>query len=152
MVIRQIAIEGEKAKNMNKLLMLLLLDIFSIFIISCNNTSVASTPDNDLISNHVYQNHYFSFSLPLPENWSIADSETKEKLSQTVEEAVVKNDPALEAEVDKAVKRNYHLLLVSQYPINAGVTANPSISIAAESVSQFPSIKNGAIGDNLRKR
>ena len=114
---------------MNKFLIGLLLGLVSVFIISCNNTSVTSTPDDDLISNNIYQNNYFSFSLPLPENWAIADNETEEKLSQTVKEIVVKNDPELEVEVDKAAKRSYQLLLISQHPIKTGDASNAVILI-----------------------
>jgi hypothetical protein len=128
---------------MNKIFTPLLLGIISVFIISCNNTVPTSTPDDELIANNVYQNNYFSFSLPLPENWVVADSGVEEKLSQAAKD-VVKNNPALEAKVDEAAKRNYQLLFVSQYPLGAAVKSNPFISITAENVAQFPSIKTGA--------
>jgi hypothetical protein len=126
-----------------RLFRLLILGIISILVASCNNSVATSTPDEGVISNNVYENKYFSFSLPLPDGWAVADSKAKESMRQTSKELVAKDDPALEAAMNKAEQTTYQLLTLSEKPIGTSPSPNPSIIVGAEKVSQVPSIKNG---------
>lgn len=118
---------------------LLVLGIILVVIVGCSESGVSS-PDDDVISNNIYENKYFSFSLPLPDGWIVADSQAIEVMWQT--EMFAKNNPTPEATVAKAKQTTYHLLFISQKPIEIP-HSDPSILIEAEKVSQNPNIKDG---------
>ncbi len=93
----------------------------------------ASGPDDDLLEDNIYRNNYFSFQLPIPHEWHIADDQTIQNLRQSAENLTE----------EKSWEIDYFLLLVSEYPAGTLSDSNPSMSIAAENVSRFAGISNG---------
>jgi hypothetical protein len=115
----------------------------SLMVIGCNSPIATSLPDDDLISHNVYENKYFSFSLPLPDGWHVADNKTEEYIRQTSKQAIVENAPTLETALKEVEKTTYQLLILSQYPIGSSGNTNPYLIVGAEKVSQVPGIKSG---------
>jgi hypothetical protein len=93
----------------------------------------ASGPDDDSLEDNAYTNNYFSFQLPIPDDWYIADDQTIQNLRQAAENYTAGN----------LGKIDYLLLMVSQLPAGTSGDSNPSLSIAAESLSRFAKVNNG---------
>jgi len=97
------------------------------------NPARASGPDDDLLEDNIYRNNYFSFQLPIPNEWHIADDQIIQNLQQATENLTE----------EKSGKIDYFLLLVSEYPAGTLSASNPSMSIGAENLSRFAGVSNG---------
>lgn len=114
-------------------LRMLLWAMLSLGILYQVNPARASGPDDDLLEDNIYRNNYFSFQLPIPDEWHIADDQTIQNLRQSTENLTE----------EKSEKIDYFLLLVSEYPAGTLSNSNPSMSIGAENLSRFAGVSNG---------
>src|ERR1041385_4509317 len=101
-----------------------------------------TTPDDARIANNVYSNAFFGLTLPIPKDWSVANRETLDE-TQKIGRQMLAKDKGMEKALAVAEKKTFQLLLISEKPVGAPVTSNPSLILAAERVAHMPGIKTG---------
>jgi len=81
------------------------------------------------LSNNVFRNHFFGFSMELPENWHRLDREDIETAKNIGAESIKANDAKANAAVEKASAGVVPLLLYTKEPLGAG--GNAAVGIEA---------------------
>lgn len=88
-----------------------------------------------------YTNTYFRVTVPIPEDWHAQDRKSIEEMEDLGGDLIAGDNASMRASLDAAEQNTLTLLSVFEQPIGAPVMFNPSVSIVAEKVSQFPGIK-----------
>lgn len=92
------------------------------------------------ITDSVYQNRYFGFSLELPEGWFVQNREGLERIQETGKDLLSGDDKSLKSFFEAGEKNSFNLLGIHQYPPGAPVDFNPTLLCVAEKTRQFPGI------------
>lgn len=100
------------------------------------------SPDKGIVNDGTYFNHFFNFSLPIPEGWAVAGTATEEYMMEAGK-AVMASDPRMNAATEMSAQNVYQLLTISEFEIGAAVESNPTFVLYAERVSHAPGIKTG---------
>jgi len=114
------------------------------WISACGESSTSTTPASDTLSDGAYTNHYFGFSMKLPEGWSVASRETNDSMRDLGSATLSGGSEAKKAALEEMLKSSYQLLTVSEHAIGSPVDSNPLLQVVAERVSQFPGIRDGS--------
>ena len=99
--------------------------------------------DFGTLSNSVYQNKYFGFSVTLPKDWSVQDQKARRQLTKKGAQLVAGDNKNLEAVVKASELQTVNLITVFEHPLGSPVAYNPSIVGVAEMVRELPGIKRG---------
>ncbi|MCB0704186.1 MAG: hypothetical protein KDC34_02710 [Saprospiraceae bacterium] len=113
-------------------------------LIGCNSQS--TTPegfDYGSIEKGVYRNHFFNFSIDVPEDWSVQSDEMMDELSEAGTDMIAGDNKSLKQDLDAAEINTAYLLTVFKYEVGAPVDFNPSYLFVAENLSMAPTIRNG---------
>ncbi len=94
-------------------------------------------------SETIYTHDFFGFKIEIPEDWVIQDKDSLERIANLGREMITGDDKNLEAVIKASELQVLNLLVAFKYPLGAPVDFNPSISIIAENVGNFPGITNG---------
>lgn len=92
----------------------------------------------------VYRNDYFKFSVTLPSDWSVQDSEAQARLQEEGAAAVAADDKSVKRMQRTAERQSVNLFQVFEHPVGSPVEFNPSITAVAERVQHMPGIKRGS--------
>jgi len=109
-----------------------------LFVGGCTKSSPFLTVTDGLISEELYRNNYFFFSIPIPPNWTIADAQTDAMISEKIRNNLEEYDPDLIDETDSV---GIGLLTISKYPLGTEAS-NPNIRISAEYVAQYHDLED----------
>ena len=120
------------------------LSIFIAAITMACGSADQRSPKDGTLTDSLYENTYFGFTLPLPTGWSVATPQTEEHLREVGRNTMADADPQLQASIDAASAKSFQLLTVSEHPVGSAVPFNPMIMIAAENIAHAPGIKTGA--------
>jgi len=99
--------------------------------------------DFGTLSNSVYRNEYFGFSVTFPKDWSVQDQEAQRRLMKKGVQLVAGDDRNLKAMVKASELQTVNLFAVFEHPVGSPVAYNPSIMALAEIVRELPGIKRG---------
>jgi len=113
------------------------------FSAAVSNGQQASTPDHGGVSNGVYSNKFFGFSVTYPKDWVVHGDATNVRLKELGKERATTTGAMSAASSEVVLKNTYQLLTVFQYPMGASVEVNPSFMLLAEKVNHAPGIVNG---------
>ena len=123
--------------------------LVSILILFCfsapvSNGQQASTPDDGGVSNGVYSNKFFGFSVTYPKDWVVHGDATNVRLKELGKERATTTGAMSAASSEVVLKNTYQLLTTFQYPMGAPkVEVNSGFMLVAEKVSHAPGIVNG---------
>jgi hypothetical protein len=96
------------------------------------------------ITDSVYENRYFGFSLRLPEGWFVQNRAGLERIQETGKDLLSGDDKSLKSLFEAGEKSSFNLLGIHQHPPGAPVDFNPTLLCVAEKTEQFPGIAKGA--------
>ncbi len=113
-----------------------------ILIVGCEKKA-SSEIDYGTVTDSVYRNEYFRFSVAIPPGWSIQDQETRQQVVQAGTNALAGDDANLKAALKAAEQQTVHLLMAFEHPIGSPVEFNPGIMCIAERVRDLPGITRG---------
>jgi hypothetical protein len=99
--------------------------------------------DFGTLSNSVYRNKYFGFSVTLPKDWSVQDQKAQRRLMKKGVQLVAGDDKNIKAVVKASELQTVNLFAVFEHPVGSPVAYNPSIMSTAEMVRELPGIKRG---------
>jgi hypothetical protein len=106
--------------------------LLSLFLFVCC-ASPPEKPDKGVLTDHVYTNAYFDFSIEIPEGWVIHSEEEREKLSDAGKENLRESNPEMAAKIDSAEQDVLQLLSVFKFKVDAtSEQFNPSLIIMSE--------------------
>ena len=98
--------------------------------------------DYGKVVNGVYSNDYFNMRVPFDDSWDVQSEEERKEISDLGKELV--EDEDLKRALDASSINNASLFSAYKYEVGSNLGYNPSISIIAENISQFPQIKHGS--------
>ena len=129
---------------MKRSLLLIAIVMLSCLAAPVSNAQQASTPDDGGVSNGVYSNKFFGFSVTYPKDWVVHGDATNIRLKELGKERATTTGAMSAASSEIVLKNTYQLLTTFQYPMGApNVEVNPSFMLVAENVSHAPGIVNG---------
>lgn len=99
--------------------------------------------DFGTLSDSIYTNKYFGFSVKLPKDWNVQDQDVQKRLMNTGAELVAGNDKNLKAMVKASELQSVNLFATFEHPVGSPVEFNPSIMSVAELTRDLPGIKRG---------
>lgn len=99
--------------------------------------------DYGTVSNSVYKNQYFGFSVTLPKDWSLQDQKGQQRLMKKGTQLMTGDDDTLKAIVKASELQTVNLFAAFQHPLGTPVAFNPSILSIAEMTRELPGIKRG---------
>jgi hypothetical protein len=117
--------------------------LLAICLAACGPAELPALPTDSAVSNGTYINSYFGLSIPIPDGWFIASTDSEEFLREVGGDALVGDDAMLKAALEASKKTTFQLLTVSEYELGAPVTFNPNLMVLAERVSHTPGVKSG---------
>lgn len=128
------------------MLKIIFTEIFFLFVVSTTTYAQVQPANFDYgkVENNKFTNSYFNFEMPVPADWFIQSKEETKNMMQTGREMVAGDDENLKAVFDASEINSAFLLTVFKYEQGAAVEFNPSISILAENLKNYPGIKTGA--------
>jgi hypothetical protein len=97
------------------------------------------------LSNNVFRNHFFGFSMELPPNWQRSDTEDIETAKNISAESLKSKNAKANAQVDEAYLSVRPLLLYTKEPLGSGDNAAIGID-AYRQLSKFVTAKMVAEG------
>jgi hypothetical protein len=113
------------------------------FLVPLSQAQQNITPDNGSVTNGVYSNRFFGFSVAYPKDWVVHGEATNTRLKEIGKERAASTG-AMSAAASEVILRNtYQLLTTFQYPLGAAVETNPGFMLVAERVSHAPAIVTG---------
>jgi hypothetical protein len=118
--------------------------LFAIIASTCYSQSKPIDFDYGRIENSKYLNSYFDFEITIPANWIIQNKEQMERIAEAGTDLVVGDNANLKAAVKASEINSANLLVVYQYERGAAVDYNPSFTLVAENIRDFPGIKTGS--------
>jgi hypothetical protein len=118
--------------------------IICLFTISCNNQGNPKIFDYGQVENMKYTNTYFDFEITLPDDWKFQSKDQLDNLNNRGRDLLAGDNETLKTALKASEINNAILLSANQYEAGAPVDYNPSISIVAENIKNFPGIKNGS--------
>lgn len=118
--------------------------LFAIIASTCYSQSKPIDFDYGRIENSKYLNSYFDFEITIPANWINQNKEQMERIAKAGTDLVVGDNANLKAAVKAAEINSANLLVVYQYKRGAAVDFNPSFTLVAENIRDFPGIKTGS--------
>jgi phosphomevalonate kinase len=107
-----------------------------VAMLSCRHSSkIPDDFDYGKIENGVYNNNYFQFKIPVPENWAVQTREQVQQLQKQDGEAVSTNNSELRSTIKAAdVQAAILLTVLKNKPENSLNEFNSSFIILAENV------------------
>lgn len=135
-----------KAFKISLLLLIPVIGMALLPLCGCDKIKEAiatSEIDFGTITNSVYQNNYFGFSVTFPQDWSIQDQTEQRQLMVKGSHALYGDSSKGQAVLNAAALQVVNLFAVSQYPMGSHVEFNSSILSMAERVRQAPDVKTG---------
>lgn len=115
----------------------------TIVLNSCNNENIPANFDYGRIENNTYINSFFDFEMTLPDGWVVQTKEQMENMANTGKTLVAGDNSKMKAILKASEINTANLLSVFQFEQGAAVMYNPSITLIAENLKNFPGIKNG---------
>lgn len=97
--------------------------------------------DYGSVENNVYVNDYFKMRLPFDPSWDVQSKEERDDISNLGKDLI--EDDNLKRSIDASEISNASLFTAFKYELGTTENYNPSISIIAENVNQFPHVKRG---------
>ena len=116
--------------------------VLTLLFIGCSKKA-GDEIDFGTLSNSVYRNEYFGFSVTLPKDWSVQDQQAQRRLMKKGVQLVAGDDRNLKAMVKTSELQTVNLFAVFEHPVGSPVAYNPSIMAMAEIVRELPGIKRG---------
>ena len=116
--------------------------VLTLLFIGCSKKA-GDEIDFGTLSNSVYRNEYFGFSVTLPKDWSVQDQQAQRRLMKKGAQLVAGDDQNLKAMVKASELQTVNLFAVFEHPVGSPVAYNPSIMAMAEIVRELPGIKRG---------
>jgi hypothetical protein len=113
--------------------------------VACRHTSkIPDDFDYGKIENGVYNNNYFQFKIPVPENWAVQTREQVQQLQNQNGETTPANSAELRSTIKAADVQAAILLTVLKHkPENSLNEFNPSLIILAENLVGSTAMKTG---------
>jgi hypothetical protein len=96
------------------------------------------------IEGGVYKNDYFNMYIEVPKGWAVQSQAALKELTDRGGELLVGDDENLKALLNASDKQTVRMFGFFKYEQGAPVDFNPSVTMAAECVSNFPGIKRGS--------
>lgn len=128
---------------MKPIKLLLTLALTSVFVLTACTKKASDEIDFGKITNDVYQNEFFGFSVTLPPEWSVQDDAATQEIKELGEEMLVGDDKKMQAATKAAALNTVYLLTAFEHPLGSPVEFNPSFMSIAERVRNVPGIKEG---------
>lgn len=121
---------------------ILIVSTLLLFLFSCNINS-QKTIDFGIFESGVYKNKFFDLRVKIPESWHTVDDDSRIELMKKGADLIAGDDENLKAIFNAADLDSINLLIVTEYPLGAPVSYNPSFIIMAEKVVHLPGIVRG---------
>jgi hypothetical protein len=97
--------------------------------------------DYGSVENGVYVNDYFKMRLPFDASWDVQSKEEKEEITELGKDLI--EDQNFKRSIDASEISNANLFTAFKYELGTTENYNPSISVIAENINQFPHVKRG---------
>lgn len=123
-----------KSRWMRIVLILLVLPIVTIF------GQQQELIDLGTITDSIYQNRYFGFTLALPDGWFVQNRAGLEEIQELGKDVLSGDDENLKSFFEAGEQNSVNLLGIHQHPPGAPVEFNPTLLCVAEKIQQFPGI------------
>ena len=124
--------------------LVILLAMLSFLLSGCNEKPQNKESQfTQKVSESLYQNHYFDFTVQLPEGWYAQQYDEAKQLTDRGGEMMAGDDKELKAVIDAAEAVSVNLFGFFEHPVGAAVPFNPSVLAMAENVKAIPGIKRG---------
>jgi len=108
------------------------------------NASQIVSPDEGRVTDNLYENNFFRFSLKFPTGWYVHGQETNKRVMELGRSSLKEKGAISDASADVAEKHTFILLNVFEKPLGTpNVKMNRALISMAEDVSFAPGIKNG---------
>ncbi len=121
-----------------------LLLISIVLLVSFVASGQSVSPDDGHVTNGVYHNNYFGFSVQYPQGWVVHGDATNTRLMEIGKERATSSGALSAASTEVILKNTYQLLTTFQYPLGTpDVDLNPAFMVVAENVSHAPGIVTG---------
>lgn len=113
------------------------------FVVPVSKAQQAAAPDDGSVTNGVYSNRFFGFSVAYPKDWVVHGEATNTRLKEIGKERAASTGAMSAASSEVLLNNTYQLLTTFQYPMGAAVEMNPGFMLVAERVSHAPAIVTG---------
>jgi len=123
-----------KSRWMRIVLILLVFPIVTIF------AQQQELIDLGTITDSIYQNRYFGFTLVLPDGWFVQNRAGLEEIQELGKDVLSGDDKNLKSFFEAEEQNSVNLLGIHQHPPGAPVDFNPTLLCVAEKTRQFPGI------------
>ena len=139
----QLDVLSVSIRSMKNSFFLIAIVILFSFVAPVSNGQQRSAPDDGSVSDGVYNNTFFGFSVTYPKDWVVHGDATNTRLREIGKERATSTGAMSAASTEAVLKNTYQLLTTFRYPMGANVEVNPSFMVVAEKVSHAPAIVNG---------
>ena len=109
---------------------------------ACSKTS-EQMPDDGEMNGTTYTNHYFNFTMAVPDGWYPIDQKTIDALNEQGRKMLAGDDKNMDANLKAAQQNTFTLFTTFQKPPGTPGTFNPAVSCLAEKVGHLPGIGSG---------
>ncbi len=123
-----------KSRRMRIVLTLLVFPIVTIF------GQQQELIDLGTITDSIYQNRYFGFTLAVPDGWFVQNRAGLEEIQELGKDVLSGDDENLKSFFEAGEQNSVNLLGIHQHPPGAPVDFNPTLLCVAEKTQQFPGI------------
>jgi len=98
--------------------------------------------DYGKVTDNIYTNAYFNFSVKIPKDWAVQSQEQTQKLAEKGAELAAGDDEYLKSAVKSAEVDSANLLVVYEHELGTEVAYNPNFMLLAENLKNTPEVKN----------
>ena len=123
-----------KSRWMSIVLLLLVFSVVTVF------GQQQELIDLGTITDSIYQNRYFGFTLALPDGWFVQNRAGLEEIQEIGKDVLAGDDENLKSLFEAGEQNSVNLLGIHQHPPGAPVEFNPTLLCVAEKTKQFPGI------------
>ncbi|WP_298893019.1 hypothetical protein [uncultured Psychroserpens sp.] len=121
--------------------LLFLITILTAFACKTESSNIPENFDYGKVENGVYTNNYFKMRMPFDATWDVQSVEEREEISELGRDLIADED--LKRAIDASTINNATLFTAYKYELGSTLGYNPSISLIAENINQFPQVKRG---------
>lgn len=115
----------------------------SLFLVACDSKTEKSLGYGE-VSNGVYSNDYFKFSVNLPNDWVIQSQAALNEVIEKGSDVFAGDDEVLKSALKASEQDTVNMLAILKFEQGSPEPFNPSFIVVAENISSAPGVKTGA--------
>jgi hypothetical protein len=96
------------------------------------------------VENTVYQNDFLGLRVEIPQEWSIQDRESQQRMMNMGQDIIAGDDKNLKEVLEASEATSLYLFAAFRHPLGSPVPYNHNVLCLAEQISHLPGIQKGS--------